>query len=56
MTEASRLSRYGLRFIALGYLALLLLIPVAIIFYRTFEHGLSEPIDALTSPEGMHAF
>jgi sulfate transport system permease protein len=56
MTEASRLSRYSLRFIALFYLAALLMIPVAIIFYRTFEHGISEPIDALTSPDGMHAF
>jgi sulfate/thiosulfate transport system permease protein len=56
MTEASRLSRYSLRFVALFYLAALLMVPVAIIFYRTFEHGLSEPIDALTSPEGMHAF
>jgi sulfate transport system permease protein len=56
MTEASRLSRYSLRFIALFYLAALLMIPVAIIFYRTFEHGLSEPINSLTSPEGVHAF
>jgi sulfate transport system permease protein len=26
------------------------------IFYRTFEHGLSQPIDAVTSPDGLHAF
>jgi sulfate/thiosulfate transport system permease protein len=26
------------------------------IFYRTFEHGLSQPIDAVTSPNGLHAF
>jgi sulfate transport system permease protein len=56
MTEASRLQRYSLRFIALFYLSALLIIPVAIIFYKTFQHGISEPIDALTSPEGMHAF
>jgi sulfate transport system permease protein len=56
MTEANRLSRYSLRFLALFYLSALLIIPVAIIFYRTFEHGISEPINALTSPEGMHAF
>jgi sulfate transport system permease protein len=56
MTEASRLSRYSLRFVALFYLSALLIVPVAIIFYRTFEHGLSEPINELTSPEGMHAF
>jgi sulfate transport system permease protein len=56
MTEANRLSRYSLRFLALFYLSALLIVPVAIIFYRTFEHGLSEPINELTSPEGMHAF
>ena len=33
-----RAGRLGLRFIALGYLALLLLIPVVMIFIRTFEH------------------
>ena len=33
-------SRLLARVLALGYLALLLLLPVAMIFYRTFEHGL----------------
>jgi sulfate/thiosulfate transport system permease protein len=31
-------------------------VPVGMIFYRTFEHGLSQPIDAVTSPDGLHAF
>jgi sulfate transport system permease protein len=26
------------------------------IFYRTFEHGVSQPIDAVTSANGLHAF
>jgi sulfate/thiosulfate transport system permease protein len=56
MTEANPVARYGLRFIALFYLAALLIVPVAIIFFRTFENGLSEPLNELTSPEGMHAF
>jgi sulfate transport system permease protein len=56
MTEASRASKYGLRFVALFYLSALLIIPVLIIFYKTFEHGVSEPLAELTSPEGMHAF
>ena len=56
MTEASRASRFGLRFLALGYLGALLIIPVLVIFYRTFEHGLGPPIDAITSADGMHAF
>ena len=56
MSALSGRSRIGLRAIVLFYLAALLLVPVGMIFYRTFEHGLSEPIDAVTSPEGMHAF
>jgi sulfate/thiosulfate transport system permease protein len=52
----SRLQRYGLRAAALGYLAALLLVPVAIVFARTFEDGLGPPLDAITSPEGQHAF
>ena len=56
MSAPSRLSRWGLRSVALFYLALLLIVPLVMIFFRTFEHGLSEPIDAVTSAEGLHAF
>jgi sulfate/thiosulfate transport system permease protein len=56
MSAPSRPTRWGLRSVALLYLAALLIVPVAMIFYRTFEHGLSEPIDAVTSPDGLHAF
>jgi sulfate transport system permease protein len=56
MSALSRPSRWGLRSIALIYLAALLIVPVAMIFYRTFEHGLSQPIDAITSSDGLHAF
>ena len=41
--------------LACGYLSLLLLAPLAMIFYKTFEHGLAPPIDAITSPDGLHA-
>jgi sulfate transport system permease protein len=41
---------------ALLYLALLLLIPLCAVFWRTFEHGLSEPLEAVTSEDGLHAF
>jgi len=44
------------RTIALGYLALLLLAPVVMIFYRTFEHGLVPVWNAITSPNAVHAF
>ena len=49
MSALSLRSRLGLRSIALFYLAALLIVPVGMIFYRTFEHGLSQPIDAVTS-------
>ncbi len=42
--------------LALGYLALLLLAPVLMIFYRTFEHGLSPVWSSITAPNAMHAF
>jgi sulfate/thiosulfate transport system permease protein len=56
MSALSLRSRIGLRAVALLYLAALLIVPVGMIFYRTFEHGLSQPIDAVTSPDGLHAF
>jgi sulfate/thiosulfate transport system permease protein len=56
MSALSRGSRWGLRGVALTYLALLLLIPLLAVFWRTFEHGISAPIDAVTSQDGLHAF
>jgi sulfate transport system permease protein len=53
---SSRTSRLTLRFVALGYLAALLAIPVAMVFYRTFEHGIGPALDAVTTPPAEHAF
>jgi sulfate transport system permease protein len=50
------MSRIGLRVVALGYLAALLLFPVALIFYRTFEHGLGAVYDSVTTPAAISAF
>ena len=50
------LSRYGLRFAALGYLTLLLVLPVAMVFRRAFENGVGAAWDAVTTPEAKHAF
>jgi sulfate/thiosulfate transport system permease protein len=49
------IARYGLRFLGLGYLAMLLAIPVGMILYRTFEHGLAPVWDAITQPNALHA-
>jgi sulfate transport system permease protein len=52
---SSRGSRIALRTIALGYLGVLLGAPLAMIFYRTFEHGLAPVWDAITAPNALHA-
>src|SRR5947209_18539448 len=49
-------SRYGLRAAALGYLALLLAVPVGLIFWRTFEHGLTPVFNSITTPAAISAF
>ncbi len=48
--------RYGLRFVALFYLAAILVGPLGIVFYRTFEEGLRPAWEALSTPETIHAF
>ena len=53
---SARTSRLGLRFAALGYLALLLVAPVGLVFYRTFEKGLGAAWASVTTPEAQHAF
>jgi sulfate/thiosulfate transport system permease protein len=47
--------RLGLRFVALGYLAIILVAPLAIVFWRTFE-DLGAAWTALTAPDTIHAF
>jgi sulfate/thiosulfate transport system permease protein len=48
--------KIGLRVVALGYLAALLLAPVGVVFYRTFEHGVGAVYDAITTPAAISAF
>jgi sulfate transport system permease protein len=51
-----RRCRIAVRVLALGYLAALLLVPVALVFYRTFEHGLGAVWASVTTPAAVHAF
>jgi sulfate transport system permease protein len=44
-----------LRTIALGYLAVLLVLPVGFVFFRTFQHGLAPVWDSITDPNTLHA-
>ena len=48
-------SRLLLRAGALGYLAVLLLVPVGMVGYRTFAHGVGPVLDALSTPAATHA-
>jgi sulfate transport system permease protein len=48
-------SRLALRVGVLGYLAVLLFVPLVLICYRTFEHGVGQVWDVLSSPPAVHA-
>jgi sulfate/thiosulfate transport system permease protein len=48
-------ARLGLRVVALGYLAFLLVLPVGYVFYKTFENGMTPVWEALTTPQALHA-
>jgi sulfate/thiosulfate transport system permease protein len=49
------IARYALRFASLGYLAVLLVAPVAYVFYKTFQHGFGPAWEAVTTPDAIHA-
>ncbi|MCX6471388.1 MAG: sulfate ABC transporter, partial [Corynebacteriales bacterium] len=53
--KLSPTSRYGLRALALIYLFVLLVVPVALIFWRSFEHGLGQFWDWITTPAAISA-
>jgi len=52
----TRRSQLALRSAALGYLALILVAPVGLVFYRTFEHGFAAAWHSVTTPSAIHAF
>jgi sulfate/thiosulfate transport system permease protein len=54
--SGSRSTRIGLRVAALGYLSVLLLVPVGLVFYRTLEPGLGAVVDSVTTPAAISAF
>jgi sulfate/thiosulfate transport system permease protein len=47
--------RLPLRFAVLGYLTLLVLLPVGTVFFRAFQHGFGAAWDAITAPDALHA-
>jgi len=54
--SVDRRVRLSLRTLVLGYLAVLLLVPVGLVFYRSFEHGVTPVWQAITTPAAVHAF
>jgi sulfate/thiosulfate transport system permease protein len=54
--SVDRRVRLSLRTLVLGYLAVLLLVPVGLVFYRTFQHGVTPVWQAITTPAAVHAF
>ncbi|MFI4991996.1 MAG: sulfate ABC transporter permease subunit CysW [Solirubrobacterales bacterium] len=54
--SGARARRIGVRTLALGYLGVLLVAPLVMIFYRTFEGGIAPVWDAVTAPNAVHAF
>jgi sulfate transport system permease protein len=51
----SRRATLSLRAVALLYLALLLLLPVGVVFWRTFEHGVGTAWSFMTTPAAVSA-
>src|SRR5215210_6308110 len=51
----TRLRRYVLRLVGLGYLGVLLVAPVGVVFHRAFENGAGAAWDSLTTPPAKHA-
>ena len=54
--SVDRRAQLGLRTLVLGYLTVLLLIPVGLVFYRTFQHGPMPVWQSITTPAAVHAF
>jgi sulfate/thiosulfate transport system permease protein len=48
-------ARHVVRYLSLGYLVLILVAPVALIFWRAFEHGFGTFWSAVSNPDAVHA-
>jgi len=48
-------AKVALRVVALTYLLFLLVLPVGIVFWHTFQSGIGPVLDALSTPNAVHA-
>jgi sulfate transport system permease protein len=53
--RTSTASRLTLRTVALGYLVILVVLPLLLILYRTIEHGIAQFIASITTPAAISA-
>jgi sulfate transport system permease protein len=49
-------SRWVLRLVAIGYVGLLVALPVGLVLWRTADQGVATFVDAITGPEAIAAF
>jgi sulfate/thiosulfate transport system permease protein len=54
--SVDRRVRLSVRALVLGYLGVLLLVPVGLVLYRTFQHGVMPVWQSVTTPAAVHAF
>src|SRR5918994_7151648 len=54
--QGTSMRRISLRLVAIGYLLVILVGPLAIVFWRTVEDGIDPAWNALTQPDTLHAF
>ncbi|MEV0435069.1 MULTISPECIES: sulfate ABC transporter permease subunit CysW [Nocardia] len=54
--KLSAFTRISLRTVALGYLLILLVLPLVVILWRTFERGIGAFYDSITTPAAISAF
>jgi sulfate transport system permease protein len=52
----SRKARWSLRYLAIAYVAVLVVVPVGMVFGRAINQGGQAFVDAMTSPDSLHAF
>src|SRR6266498_5526452 len=55
-TLSPRSTRLLLRSVALGYLTLVLILPVGAVVWRAFAGGVAPVWQAVTTPDALHAF
>ena len=54
MVEAQR-TRWALRLLAVGYVLILVVLPLSVMVLRTFEDGVAAFVESITSPEAVTA-